>query len=569
MKKALKIIIPILLALLVLGSVIWYLLVYDPVFTRDMLLQQARYQERKGNHSLAAWFYDKAYYQSSQDDSVAIKLAEQYKAIGNYTKAEYSLSSAISHGGSTELYVALCKTYVEQDKLLDAVTMLENVSDPDIKAELEALRPAAPTADYEPGFYTKYISVALKATSGTLYVNAEGEYPSVLDPAYSGPITLPAGETTIYALAIGENGLVSELSILGYTVSGVVEKISFADSSVEAAVRSLLNVSDTKELYTNDLWTITSFEMPQDAATFEDLALLPYLESLTIHDSDLDLSPITNLTHLKTLDLSGCKPTDDILASIATFPNLQSLNLSDCELSSISELSGAVQLTYLNLENNTIRNIQPLSSMTELQELYMPHNALVSLEILSTLTKLQRLDVSYNALTSLSPVGSCSAINWLNASNNSITDTDGVNRLTGLTHLDLSFNNLADISSLAQLVKLTELNISDNSLTDISALSTLVELAVFNFANNQVTVLPAWPEESTLVTIDGSNNLVESLDPLKGFQKLNHVFMDYNKLTSIDALVDCPLLIQVNVYGNEIDDVSALTGAGVIVNYTP
>ena len=75
MKKALKIIIPILLALLVLGSIVWYLLVYDRIFTRDMLLTQARNQESKGNHAFAAWLYDKAYYQSSKDPSVAIELA--------------------------------------------------------------------------------------------------------------------------------------------------------------------------------------------------------------------------------------------------------------------------------------------------------------------------------------------------------------------------------------------------------------------------------------------------------------------------------------------------------------
>ena len=92
---------------------------------------------------------------------------------------------------------------------------------------------------------------------------------------------------------------------------------------------------------------------------------------------------------------------------------------------------------------------------------------------------------------------------------------------------------------------------------------------VFSFANNQVTALPAWSTECALVTVDGSNNLLEALDPLKGMQQLNNVFMDYNKLTSVEPLSECPRLMQVNVYGNEIEDVSMLTDMSVVVNYTP
>ena len=88
-------------------------------------------------------------------------------------------------------------------------------------------------------------------------------------------------------------------------------------------------------------------------------------------------------------------------------------------------------------------------------------------------------------------------------------------------------------------------------------------------APSQATALPAWSAECTLVTIDGSNNLVETLDPLKGLSRLNNVFMDYNKLTSVDILAECPRLMQVNVYGNEIKDVSMLTDLSVVVNYTP
>ena len=179
MNKLTRFLVPLLLIILIIVSIGWYLFVYDRDFTRDMLLQQARYFEDMDEHSIAAWLYNQAYIQSGEDEAVAIELAERFKSIGNYTKAEYTLSNAIADGGSANLYIALCKTYLEQDKLLDAVTMLDNVTDPAILEVLNEMRPAAPTANYEPGFYNQYIQLELNHEGETLYYSDKGQYPSI------------------------------------------------------------------------------------------------------------------------------------------------------------------------------------------------------------------------------------------------------------------------------------------------------------------------------------------------------------------------------------------------------
>ena len=246
MKKFFRIIIPIILVLAIIACIGWYLFIYDRDFTRDMLLSGARYFDKNGNHALSSWFYDQAYAQASNNDAVAIELAEQHKADGNYTKAEYTLTRAISDGGSTEFYIALCKTYAEQDKLLDVVKLLDAVLaedskvDASIKNELQALRPAAPECSPAAGFYSQYISASVSAESGKLLVNANGEYPSVYDTPYAEPIELGDGENTLYALAVSDNGMVSPLSVFGYTIGGVIEEVTFADPAVEQAVREHL-----------------------------------------------------------------------------------------------------------------------------------------------------------------------------------------------------------------------------------------------------------------------------------------------------------------------------------------
>ena len=169
MKKSLRIILPVILAIAIILCTVWYLFIYDRGFTRDMLLSFARYSESQGNHNVATWFYNIAYKQSSNSDDVAIELAQQYKSSGNYTKAEYTLSNAIADGGGVDLYIALCNTYVEQDKLLDAVTMLDSITNPQIKEQLAAMRPASPTVTPEPGYYSQYISATLSKYDGTIY----------------------------------------------------------------------------------------------------------------------------------------------------------------------------------------------------------------------------------------------------------------------------------------------------------------------------------------------------------------------------------------------------------------
>ena len=571
MKKLIRFLVPLLLAAVIVASCGWYLFVYDRAFTRDMLLQQARHNDLNNHPKLSSIFYDLAYNYSGQDGNVAIELANQYKADGNYTKAEYTLTNAIHDAASAELYMALSKTYVEQDKLLDAVNLLTNITNTGIKAELDALRPAAPTADHEPGFYSQYIDVALDNAAGTLYYSTDGEYPSTSNPAYSAPITLQGGETVIYAISVAENGLVSPLSILGYTVNGVIEPAVFSDATMESTVRALINANETEIIYTNELWEITEFTVPAGIASLDDLKLMPYLKSLTIENQKMnDLKVLANLSKLTTLKLVDCSfPTKD-LSIIAALPNLKSLTLSECGISTIADLENAPALEYLDLSSNGgLRTLDVLSPMTTLKELYLQHNAVVDLSALSGLTNLEKLDVSYNSLSSLSPIATCIRLNWINADGNQLATLDGICELNLLSELSVDYNQLTDISGLAACPELAILSIANNQISDISDLASLPKLEKLDFSYNTVANLPSWQEGCGLRAIDGSYNALISIDTLGTLSNLSYVYMDYNQITDISKLADCYNLVQVNVFGNRIKEVDALTEHDIIVNYDP
>lgn len=571
MKKLIHFLVPLLMIVLVIASIGWYLFVYDRAFTRDLLLQQARDNDLKGNTSLSSWFYNLAYGFSGQDENVAIELANQYKASGNYTKAEVTLSKAIRDGATKELYIALCKTYVEQDKILDAVSMLANIPNASIKAELEAMRPAAPQADYPSGYYSQYISVTLSSSEGTtLYYTTDGDYPSIADEPYSAPIELPLGESQVYAVSVADNGLVSPVTILGYTIGGVIEPVIFMDASMEQAIRAALGYDQSHVLYTNDLWQITELEVPSDAMTLEDLIYLTYLENLTVNGRNMsNLQDFAGLNHLKKLDLSGCRFPADSLKTIASLPHLKELNLSNCSLSTLSGLENAESMEILDISNNTIRNLEPLSNMSALSELYLQHNAVTNLTVVGGLSELTVLDVSYNALTSIAPLTGNVRLTKLNAANNQIGDVSAAASLPMLAELNLDYNSLTDISGLSGCASLKTLTVSNNQLSSIDALSGMSTLERLDFSYNSVSSLPDFGANSAMQVIDGSYNALESIDSIAKMADISYIYMDYNKLTSVDALADCFHLVQVNVYGNEIPDVSALTEHDILVNYDP
>ena len=577
MKKFFKVIIPIILVFAIIACIGWYLFIYDRDFTRDMLLEGARFFDSRGNHAISSWFYDQAYIQANDNDTVAIELAQQHKANGNYTKAEYTLTRAISDGASAELYVALCKTYAEQDKLMDVVKLLDSVLsetstvDPQVKQQLQAMRPSAPVCSPAAGFYSQYIDADVSCETGTLYVNPNGEYPSVNDSPYSAPIELADGENSLYAIAVSEDGLVSPLSIFGYTIGGVIKEVEFVDDAMEEAIRLHLAVNADKVLYTNDLWDLTYFTVPSNAQDISDLSYMTFVEDLAIDSIPAgQLHNLSTLVNVTSLQIRNTAISTDELKLIGSLPKLERLTLSNCALSTAAGLETATGITYLDLSHNTIRDLSPLKNMANLQDVYMQNNALNDLTVLGTMKSLKQLDVSFNLLSSLNPIYNCTSLLSLNASNNAITNLVGIEKLTALEYFNIAKNTLQEAAPIAGCTNLKTLNLSENAISDLSAFSSLSALESFDFSRNSVTELPEFSDECKLITIDGSHNQIESLENLEGLQNLNNVFMDYNEnLSSVEPLVNCPRLVQVKVYGTSVAEVKSLLDMDVVVEFDP
>lgn len=553
MKRVLKVVLPLILVLAILGGACWFFLFQRADLATEFLLNQAQHMVQRQRYDRAILYYGWAWSLEPDRTEIPIQLAETYLSAENYTKAEYTLVKAISgQPEQTELYVALCRTYVAQDKFLDAVQMLDRTTDASVKAELDAMRPEAPTVSPESGYYSEYIDVTVQSDSQRVYVTTNGQYPSTDAELYDGSLSLSGGETTVLAIAVDDQGMVSPVVRNGYTVGGVVEAVTLTDPAIDRTVREQLGLSDGTELMSDVLWSITHLELPEDTEDLSDLALFTGLKSLTIQNiSGMDFSVLSQLPQLQELDLSGCTLSTGALQAIGTLTELRKLTLEGCALTDISALSQLTHLTELRLSNNSLDDIGVVSLLLELETLELRNNPLTSIAALSTCQKLKVLDITSCSVGTIGSLSDKDALTTLLAGNNQLRRLDDLAGCTALEILEVNGNLIRDISVLADLPKLIRFEGKQNS---------------------EIAEIPDFDEDNCqLVYFSVDNTQVEDLSGLAGIASLNYVNADYTRVTDLTPLADNRNLVQINVWDCAItqESLDALTESSIIVNYNP
>ncbi len=574
MKKTLKLVVPLLLILALVATGYWFFFRYRLDITAGLLRNFANSQFNSGHYSMAIRCYSWANDLSPQNADQAMKLAEAYHRSGNYTKTEYVLVNAIHDApGDVRLYEALSKIYVEQDKLLDAQQLLDGVSDAEAKATLSAKRPSAPVLSPDADFYSEYISIELRQSDpdATCYFTLNGTYPSQEADVYSGPVKLKGGQTTVCAVAVNGNGMVSALTRGDYTIAGVVEDVTFHDDALRSLAQTMLLRGD-RTIRTDDLWDIEELTLPEGLMDTQDLRLFTGLKKLTGRDQgDLDYSFLAAMPGLNYLELDGCIVTDQTLQQIAACPNLEVLILHNCGLSNIAALDGIDSLRVLDLTENSIGSLYSLAKIgiESLEELYMGHNALTNLAELRNFPSLKILDLSFNAIANASGISSCPGLERLNLSHNRMTSVAPLSALVNLVWFDGSFNKVTDVDMMTPCAKLESFVMTDNELTNVDFLSGCGGIREVYIDNNDVTKVPAFQAGSPLETFSATHNFLDDLSGLADLKKLTMVNADYNNIGDVSPLLECPALIQVNIYHTNVHDGGELAEKGVVVNFTP
>lgn len=552
MRRALKVIIPLVLILALLAAGCWYFLFQRPDLTSGFLLNQAEIMVQSGRYDRAITYYSWAWSLEPERDDIPIDLADTYISAGNYTKAEYTLVKAITnHPQMTKLYAALSRTYVAQDKLLDAVQMLDRTTDPVVKAELDLLRPAAPVILPESGYYNEYVDISVQYDSGNVYVSFDGSYPSALLDPFTDTVKLNSGETTVLAVSVDDQGLVSPLTKNGYTIGGVIEEITLSDAAIDQAVRELLMLDADDKIMSDTLWSITTLYLPSTVEDLNDLRLFTGLQSLTVQNvSGMDFTILNQIPSLQELNLSGCTISSNAMEAIGSLSELKKLALSGCALTDINAFSRLTKLKELDLSNNILEDVGVLSLMLDLESVNLANNPLSSIAGLSTCSNLKYVDITGCSVGSLGALAAKTELETLLAAD----------------------NNLDELDDIVNCTSLKVLNVNNNQVEDIAVVALLPNLEHFSAENNAITTLPAFDAgDCRLVYFDVDGNQIEDVSVLAGIDTLNYLQIDYNQVTDLLPLADNRNLVQVNAWDNAISEesVEALGESSIILNYNP
>ena len=225
--------------------------------------------------------------------------------------------------------------------------------------------------------------------------------------------------------------------------------------------------------------------------TTEDIAYLTRLSALFANISDLTgLEAATNLTELF---LANNSISD--ISPLAGLNNLTLLSLDYNPISDISALSGLINLIWLSLLGNSISDLSPLVANTGLGQgdaIIVNGNPLNNASINTHIPALQRrgVRVDFDDPFDLTPVDIPDS-NLRTAIEKALRKASGVTITTedmkSLYELEAPNASITDLTGLEHATSLTWLILNNNSISDISPLKGLTNLVRLDLNNNSIS----------------------------------------------------------------------------------
>ncbi|PAA58525.1 hypothetical protein BOX15_Mlig004996g2 [Macrostomum lignano] len=236
--------------------------------------------------------------------------------------------------------------------------------------------------------------------------------------------------------------------------------------------------------------------------------------------------------------------------------------IEECEcLSNLNKTADGTSYAYLELTASSLGlcDISVLADYEQLQVLNLSHNQLTSLSAISGLVNLVQLDASHNRLRSAFDFGDALGnLRSADLSHNEIADLPDMTAFGRLRDLDLSHNRLSEVpASLMSCASLQHLNLGHNCIARLCNLDCL-PLATLNLEHNSIERIENLDSLDCLQSLVLSANRIESLAGLEGLQLLQILDLADNKvleLLELRHVKDLRLLRQLNLARNPVQDV--------------
>lgn len=404
-----------------------------------------------------------------------------------------------------------------------------------------------------------------------------------IDLSYNALNTLPDAYfknfENLARLDLSHNKIKGSLSITQFQGLGSLRKLYLSHNNIKDIGDALLKFEhlDTLQLGSNEITSLSN-------ETFKVTTELKELNLSSNAIADIHNESFKTLKKLKKLDLQNNKMTKINAQMFKENKELEKLFISNNRISFIepgsfknnkineltfdnNNLQGPLDKTLfeglliseLDLSNRTITEVKP-QCFTFLNgtliRLNLSNNAIkeISGTAFENLNLLEELDLSHNELTELElPDFGFDKLQILDASSNKITRIKGdtIKNLKSVSQLNLSNNNITELKStfLNKLSNLKSFKCSQCQLANLDkeAFNEIISLEFLDLSHNLLTEF----------TINVTQNM-----------NINNLFLNDNKLQSINFIKKMVKLKQIDLARNNIQEIRAdIFGALVDLNY--
>ncbi|WP_429960190.1 leucine-rich repeat domain-containing protein [Enterococcus sp. AZ012] len=194
-------------------------------------------------------------------------------------------------------------------------------------------------------------------------------------------------------------------------------------------------------------------------------------------------------------------------------------------------------------------------NILELRSLEWYNGNISDLTGLEHAINLSKVTLTGNNISSLQPLVNLENLTSIGLSNNPIAISE-VLLLDNVLELDLSGNHYGEeINELAKYTKMTNLWLNDCGLTNIDFVQGMDELIWLRVMDNQITSLNSLNSNS-LTGLWATNNVLTTLEDISSFGSLRGVYLEGNQLKSIDVLQNVSTLERIYADNNNISSVN-------------
>jgi Leucine-rich repeat (LRR) protein len=319
------------------------------------------------------------------------------------------------------------------------------------------------------------------------------------------------------------------------------------------------------------------------------LSGLADLRTLKLYATKIaDLAPISRLTALQSLDISSTRVTE--LEPISRLAALHTLDVSSTRVADLALLSGLSALQSLDISSTRVTDLAPLSGLTALHTLTVSSTKVADLAPLSGLSALQSLDLSFTGVTDLSPLSALTALQSLYLSNTKVSDLAPISHLIGLQSIDLTDTEVTDIKPLTGLFALQELTIHRGRVTDFVPLSKITALRNLDLFQAQIEDLTPLSRHTglqelrlfgtgvidlapisrltELVLLSLSQTKISDLAPLSGLTRLRSLDLGFTSVTDLSPLSALLALESLDLGHTSVVDLTPLYDLPTLTNLT-